>query len=271
MRALMRLMKNIPAAASLAFILLLGLSAVFAWRLSPFPYDAQDQTAILTPPGGGHPLGTDMLGRDLLSRLLYGARVSLAVGLLSALTAVFIGTVYGAVSGYAGGRPDNWMMRVVDAVYALPDLLVIILISLLTGRGILGICLALSLVSWVGVARVVRGEVLKLKEEAFVEAARAMGSSSGRIVFRHILPNTMGVLMVALTLRVPSVIFAESSLSFLGLGIQPPLASWGSLAHEGWLALRFYPYLIVFPGLSIFLTILAFNVLGEGLKEVLRG
>jgi len=255
-------MRNVPGLVSFIFLALLSLSAILAPVLSPFPYGAQDQAAILASPGGEHPLGTDMLGRDLLSRLLYGARVSLVVGFLSALTAVFIGTVYGAMSGYIGGSVDNWMMRFVDAVYALPDLLVIILISIWTGQGIVGICLALSLVSWVGVARVIRGEVLKLKEEAFVEAARAMGSSPMRIIFQHILPNTLGVLMVALTLRIPAVIFAESSLSFLGLGIQPPLASWGSLAHEGWLALRFYPYLLIFPGVAIFLTVLAFNFLG---------
>jgi len=263
--------RNIPGLVSLVFLALMSLSAIFAPILSPFPYGAQDQGAILASPGGQHLLGTDMLGRDLLSRLLYGARVSLVVGFLSALTAVFIGMVYGAISGYIGGSVDNWMMRFVDSVYALPDLLVIILISIWTGQGIVGICLALSLVSWVGVARVIRGEVLKLKEEAFVEAARAMGSSPLRIIFKHILPNTIGVLMVALTLRIPAVIFAESSLSFLGLGIQPPLASWGSLAHEGWLALRFYPHLLVFPGVAIFLTVLAFNFLGEGIQETLQG
>jgi len=191
------------------------------------------------------------------------------IGMLTALAALVLGTLYGAISGYIGGRVDNWMMRCVDIVYALPDLLLIILIMVILGRGFLGIFLALTLVSWVTVARIIRGEVLKYREQSYVEAARALGAGHQRILFRHILPNTLGPLIVILTFRIPAAILAESTLSFVGLGITPPLASWGTLANEGWAAMKFYPHLIVFPSLFIFSTILAFNFLGDGLRDAL--
>jgi oligopeptide transport system permease protein len=251
------------------FILLIGLAALAAPWLAPFPFDQQDTHSILQGPSLKHWAGTDRLGRDLFSRLLYGARMSMAVGVFTALFAVLFGTVYGGASGYVGGRTDNILMRFVDLVYSLPDLLLIILITVTIGRGVLGIFLALSLVSWVTVARIIRGEVLKLREFSYVEAARAVGAPHHRILFVHILPNTMGVLIVTLTFRIPAAILAESTLSFIGLGIAPPFASWGSMANEGWSAMKFYPHLILFPSLVLFLTMVAFNVLGDALRDAL--
>jgi len=262
-------MINPIAASSAAWILAICLSAVLAPYLAPYPYDAQDNQHLLEAPGWKHLVGTDALGRDLFSRLLYGTRLSLSIGILTALTAMLIGSLYGAVSGYVGGWLDNGLMRGVDVVYALPDLLLIILIKMMIVQDLLGIFLALSLVSWVTVARIIRGEVLRLRESAYVEAAQALGMSHTRILLRHILPNAMGPLIVTLTFRIPAAILAESTLSFVGIGIHPPMASWGSLAQEGWAAMKFYPHLIIFPSLTIFLTILAFNFLGDSLRDTL--
>jgi ABC-type dipeptide/oligopeptide/nickel transport system permease subunit len=245
----------------------IAMAAAFAPVLAPFAYDAQDGSALLSAPGGAHYLGTDRLGRDLLSRMLYGARVSMAIGVLTSLIAILLGTFYGAVSGYAGGRTDNTMMRIIDAIYPFPDLLLIILITMFTGRGTLGMVMALSLVSWVTVARLMRGETLRLKEQAFVESARAAGVGGMAILWRHILPNALGPLIVTLTFRIPAVILSESTLSFIGLGLMPPEASWGTLAEEGWKAMRFAPHLIIVPSSAIFLTVMSFNLLGDRLRD----
>lgn len=257
------------AMASLGVIALLFIVALFGNAVAPYPFDLQNTAESLSPPSRAHWMGTDELGRDLFSRLIYGARVSISVSLLTALSALVLGTLYGAISGYVGGKIDNLMMRGVDVVYALPDLLLIILITVVIGRGIVGVFLALSLVGWITVARLIRGEVLRLKELSYIEAARSMGGTHTRILLRHILPNTVGVLIVTLTFRIPSAILAESTLSFIGLGLTPPAASWGTLANEGWKALKFYPHLIIFPSLAIFITMLAFNFLGDGLRDAL--
>ncbi|MFQ5597095.1 MAG: ABC transporter permease [Nitrospiria bacterium] len=264
-----RFRKDRMAFVSAVIILVLLIVALFGEALSPYPYDLQDTENALAAPSRTHWMGTDELGRDLFSRLIYGTRISMAISLLTALSALVLGTLYGAVSGYVGGRVDNWMMRAVDVVYAIPDLLLIILITVLIGRGVFGVFLALSLAGWITVARLIRGEVLRLKEYDYVEAARAFGSGHRRILFKHILPNTLGVLIVTLTFRIPSAILAESTLSFIGLGLSPPAASWGTLANEGWKALKFYPHLILFPSLAIFVTMLAFNFLGDGLRDAL--
>lgn len=262
--------KDPVALIGLVWIGGVSLAALLAPWLAPYPYEAQDPAHLLAPPSREHLLGTDQLGRDLLSRILYGARISMAVGILTSLAAVLVGTLYGAISGYKGGRWDAWMMRVVDVAYSLPDILLIILITVVIGRGFLGIFLALTLVSWVTVARIIRGEVLRIREMPFIEAARALGTSEVRILFRHILPNTVGPLIVTLTFRIPAAILAESTLSFIGLGLAPPYSSWGVLAHDGWTALRFYPHLILFPGLVLFLTVLAFNFVGNAIQEAFR-
>ena len=250
-------------------VVIVVLTALLAPLLAPYPYDAQDTTALYASPSGKHWMGTDRLGRDLLSRLIYGTRTSLQVGVWSALIALAVGTLYGAIAGYAGGAMDRFMMRGLEVAYAVPDLLLVILLGLVMGRGVPGMVLSISLVGWMTVARLVRGEMLRWRERPFVEAARAVGAGHGRILLRHLLPQTVGVLIVTLTFRIPTGILAESTLSFVGLGIAPPETSWGSLAGEGWAALKFYPYLVIFPSLAIFITMLAFNLLGDRLRDVL--
>lgn len=264
-----RLKRHRLAMVSLGFLLLLSLVAILAPWLTKFSYFAQDADQALQFPNSTFWFGTDSLGRDLFSRILYGARISLAVGFFTAIFSLIIGTVYGAISGYAGGKIDTVMMRAADILLALPSLLVTVMLMLVVGRGPLGIFLALGIVGWVGEARLVRGQVLQAKEMLYVEAARSLGMRSTRILFQHILPNILGPVIVSLTFGIPQNILAESFLSFVGLGLEPPFASWGTLANEGWRAYRTYPYLIFFPGIALFLTILAFNFLGDGLRDAL--
>ena len=254
---------------SSGFLFIIFSVSLLAPWVAPYSYQEQDTLNILAFPGIDHFLGTDRLGRDLLSRMIYGARVSLFVGVFSTLIALVIGTVYGTISAYVGGKTDNLMMRVVDVVFALPDLLMIILITVLMGRGVTGVFIALTMVSWVTIARLVRGEVLRIKEYPFILAAKALGASHFRIMLREIFPNILGILVVTLSFRIPVAILAESTLSFIGLGIAPPASSWGTLASDGWTAIKFYPHLILFPSLAIFFTILSFNFMGEGLREYL--
>ena len=252
---------------SFGFLGVVFFSAIFAPWITPYSYETQDTLNTLATPSFSHLMGTDQLGRDLFSRLIYGARVSLFIGILTTLLALVIGTIYGSISGYIGGRMDGFMMRVVDVIFALPDMLMIILVTVMMGRGIAGMFIALTLVSWVTVARLVRGEVLRIKENTYVEAARALGASSPRILMQEILPNILGLIVVTLTFRIPVAILAESTLSFIGLGIAPPFSSWGTMANEGWRSIKFYPHLILFPSLVIFFTILSFNFLGDRLRD----
>ena len=260
---------NKSSKLSVGFLGIVFLLALFAPYVAPYSYETQNTLNTLTTPSLNHWMGTDRLGRDLFSRLIYGARVSLFIGVSTTLLALFIGTIYGAISGYVGGRTDSMMMRFVDVVFALPDMLMIILITVIVGRGVTGMFVALTLVSWVTVARLVRGEVLRIKEYTYIEAARALGAGNLRILIREILPNVLGLMIVTLTFRIPVAILAESTLSFIGLGIAPPFSSWGTLANEGWKAIKFYPHLILFPSLAIFLTILSFNFLGDGFRDYL--
>lgn len=268
-----RLRQKQTALWSLVFILLVGLGGLLAPHLSPYSPGGFEEKRILEAPSWSHWMGTDGLGRDLFTRVFYGARVSLTVGLGTALVALVIGTAYGLISGYVGGGLDNLLMRIVEIFYGLPDILIFILLSLLFGRNITGLIIALGLVTWVRFARIARGQVLQTKELLYVEGARAAGASRTRIVLRHILPNIFGPLLVTLTFSIPSAILAESTLSFIGLGINDPYSewgtSWGTLAQEGWRAMRTYPHIILFPGLAIFFTILAFNFLGNGLRDIL--
>jgi oligopeptide transport system permease protein len=268
-RVRQKLMKNRLALAGIAIVLGIGLLAILAPWIAPFAEETQDPSAILQTPTWVHLFGTDRLGRDLLSRCLYGARVSILVATVTTLIAMVLGTVLGAVSGWVGGRTDNILMRFVDVVYSFPDLLLIIIISVVVGQSVVGIILSLSLVSWVTVARVVRGEVLAVKSRPFVEAARALGFPDSRILLKQILPHTVAPVMVTLTFRIPAVILAESTLSFIGLGIQPPASSWGTLASQGWTAIAFYPHLILFPAALVFVTILGFNWMGDGLRDAM--
>jgi oligopeptide transport system permease protein len=258
---------------SLFFLLAVAASGFLAPWISPYGAGGFEETRILETPSWTHWMGTDSLGRDLLTRILYGARVSMAVGIGTAMIALVIGTVYGLVSGFAGGSLDHFMMRIVDIFYGLPDMLIFILLSLLFGRTIAGLLVALGLVSWVRFARMARGQVLQAKEFLFVEGARAMGASRRRTVLHHILPNISGPIIVTLTFSIPAAILAESTLSFIGLGINDPYSpwgtSWGSLAQDGWRAMRTYPHIILFPAAAIFFTIFAFNTLGNALRDAL--
>ncbi len=273
-RGLWRELQQYPAALwSLVFILIIGLSSLLVPLVSPYGAGGLDEAHILERPSLNHWMGTDGLGRDLFTRVLYGARVSLTVGIGTTFLALFIGTIVGLISGYARPLLDNLLMRIVDIFYGLPDLLVFILLSLILGRNIVGLLISLGLVTWVRFARLTRGEVLQAKEFVYVEGARAVGASHPRILLRHILPNIMGPIIVTLTFMIPAVILAESTLSFIGLGINDPYSnwgtSWGTLAQDGWRAMRTYPHVIFFPGLAIFLTILSFNFLGNTLRDIL--
>ena len=241
--------------------------------IAPYSVGGLEAKNLLQPPSTAHWLGTDGLGRDLLTRVLYGARVSMTVGIGTALIALVLGTSYGLVAGFKGGNWDDFMMRVVDIFYGLPDMLIFILLSLVFGRNIGGLLIALGLVTWVRFARIARGQVLQAKEFLFVEGATALGASRSRILLRHILPNIIGPIIVTLTFSIPSAILAESTLSFIGIGINDPYSSWGTswgtLAQDGYRAMRSYPHVIAFPAAAIFVTILAFNILGNGLCDVL--
>jgi oligopeptide transport system permease protein len=257
--------------ASAAFLFAVALAAIMAPWLSPYSPGGLEEKRILEVPSFPHWMGTDGLGRDLLTRVLYGARVSMTVGVGTGLIALVIGTIYGLISGFKGGAVDQLMMRFVDIFYGLPDMLIFILLSLVFGRNLAGLLIALGLVSWVRFARITRGQVLQAKEFLFVEGARAMGASRRRLVLRHILPNITGPIIVTLTFSIPSAILAESTLSFIGIGINDPYSSWGTswgtLAQDGWRAMRTYPHVLFFPAAAIFLTILAFNFLGNGLRD----
>ena len=260
----------IASALIVVSVLLLGF---FAPWIAPYPLGGVEATRILETPSSSHWLGTDGLGRDLLTRVLYGARVSMTVGVGTALIALVLGTVYGLVAGFKGGPWDQWMMRIVDVFYGLPDMLIFILLSLVLGRNIGGLLIALGLVTWVRFARIARGQVLQAKELVFVESAVALGVSRARILFRHILPNIVAPIIVTLTFSIPSAILAESTLSFIGIGINDPYSawgtSWGTLAQDGYRAMRSYPHVIAFPAAAIFATILAFNILGNALRDAL--
>ncbi|MBU6153091.1 MAG: ABC transporter permease [Bdellovibrionales bacterium] len=253
-----------------AFLLgALCLLAVLAPFLAPFPYDEVGAGPNLTAPNRTFLMGTDVLGRDLFSRVLFGARVSLAVGFCTAAFALVMGTLTGAIAGFFGGRTDRLIMAMVDIFYIFPMLLLAILLSLLFGRGFFGIFISIGMTTWVTQARLVRALVLQARELPYVEAGRALGLNPFQIVFRHILPNLMGPMVVSLTFQIPNNILTESFLSFVGLGLQPPYASWGTLANEGFRGMLSYPHLMIFPGLALFLTMIGFHFLGDSLRDIL--
>lgn len=257
------------AVASLVFLGIVSIGATFAPEFTTQSYETQNIDEKLETPSSRHWMGTDTLGRDLYSRVLYGARMSLAVGVLTALLSLSVGTLVGAIAGFRGGKIDSLLMRIVDVFYIFPSLLVAILLTVFFGRGFLGILVALSLTSWVTHARLVRNLVLQAKEMPYVESARSLGVRSARILFRHILPNIFGPMIVSLTFQIPTNIMSESFLSFIGLGLEPPYSSWGTLANEGFRAMKSFPHLILFPGAVLFVTLIAFNALGDGVRDVL--
>ena len=268
--AWLRLRRNrMAVAAGLFLAVISSLAAIAPWLPGLADPTVQDLRLGVTPPSLAHAFGTDELGRDLFARVLYGGRISMLVGLVGTLVSLLIGVTWGAIAGYAGGRTDDLMMRVVDVLYALPYIFLVILLLVFFSKSLLMLFVALGLVQWLTMARIVRGQVLSLKHQTFVEAARALGASDGAIVFRHIVPNTLGPVIVYTTLTVPAVILQEAFLSFLGLGVQPPDASWGTLVSDGAHLLAMFPWLVIFPGLAMSLTLLAFNFLGDGLRDAL--
>jgi oligopeptide transport system permease protein len=272
-----RLLRNRLAVLGGVVVLLLIFVAIFADRLAPYDPARQNYEAIQQGPSTRHPLGTDLLGRDVLSRLIYGTRVSITVGIFSQLIVLLIGVPVGAVAALAGGRIDNLLMRLTDIVYAFPDLLFIILLSTVLSQhpikqvmgGMLVIFFAIGIVAWVSMARLVRGQLLSLREKEFVEAARALGASEARILWKHLLPNTLGPIIVALTFGIPGAIFAEAALSYIGIGITPPMPSWGAMVQDGYKAIFGSTHLVVAPAAAIALTMMAFTFLGDGLRDAL--
>jgi oligopeptide transport system permease protein len=265
-----RLRRNRAAVLSGVFLLAIGLvTALAPWLPGLADPTLQDLKLSATPPSAAHWFGTDELGRDTLARVIYGGRISLLVGVVGTLVSLLIGVSYGAIAGYRGGRTDEVMMRAVDVLYSLPYIFLVILLLVFFSRSILMLFVALGLVQWLTMARIVRGQVLSLKHQNFVEAARALGAGDSAIIFRHIVPNTLGPVIVYTTLTVPAVILQEAFLSFLGLGVQPPAASWGTLVSDGARLLALFPWLVIFPGLALSLTLFCFNFLGDGLRDAL--
>lgn len=264
-----RLKKNRVAMGALVLLLLILLAALLGPVLSPYTYSQQDAKMVNKWPGAAHWFGTDALGRDIFTRCWMGARVSLFIAFVSAVINVVIGVLYGGISGYFGGRTDLFMMRFVEIIYSVPDLLWVILLMVVMGAGLKTIIIAIAITGWGSMARIVRGQVLGLRQSEYVLAARTLGGSAGHIIWKHLLPNLMGPIIIELTFSIPSAIFAEATLSYLGLGVPVPLASWGTLANDGANMLLLLPYQLLFPALLISLTMLGFNLLGDGLRDAL--
>ena len=261
--------QNKLAAFAAVVIIVIALAAIFAPLAAPYDPYAQTLTDRLQAPSAAHLLGTDELGRDLFSRIIYGARVSLLVGLVPTLISMAIGTVLGLLAGFYGGRVDFAIMRLADVMLAFPSLLLALVITYTIGGGLVSIFAALILVNWAGTARIVRSQTLSLKEAEYVEAARSIGVKKWKIMFRHILPNCLPSLIVLFTLNIPAAILTESSLSFLGAGLQPPAASWGLAVVRGKKYLFSEPWLSIAPSVAIMIVVMAFNFLGDGLRDVL--
>ena len=265
--AWVRLKKNKLALTGLIIFTIMIILAIITPWIVPYSYEAQDLPLGPTPPSPDHWFGTDTLGRDLFTRLLYGGRVSLAVGFIATAVALCIGVLYGTIAGYKGGRIDTLMMRFVDIVYALPFVIFVILLTVIFGRSMLLLFLAIGAVEWLTMARIVRGQVVNIRKQDFVEAAVSLGIPTWKIILRHLIPNIMGPVIVFTTLLIPSVMLFEAFLSFLGLGVQPPMSSWGLLISEGVKDMELYPWLLIFPGMALAITLFSLNFLGDGLRD----
>ena len=264
-----RLAKNKLAVFGGSVLIVLAVACIVGPWLSPYGYEENNLNNTFSPPSGAHWLGTDQLGRDLLVRLLVGGRISIGVGLCATFVALTIGVVYGAVAGFFGGKIDSLMMRIVDIMYALPFTIFVILLMVFFGRDIWLLFLAIGAVEWLTMARIVRGQIMSLKKMEFIEAARSIGLGKRRIIFRHMIPNILGPIIVYTTLTIPAVMLLEAFLSFLGLGVQPPLSSWGVLIKDGAEKMEEYPWLLMFPGVVFSLTLFSLNFLGDGLRDAL--
>ncbi len=264
-----RLKKNKLAMLGLYSIAFILVAAIIGPWLSTISYSDQNLMQTNQAPSSEHLFGTDNLGRDLLIRVLYGARISLAIGIAASFINLTIGVIYGGIAGFLGGRTDRIMMNIVDVLYGIPMLLYVILFMVILKPGLTNILIALGITYWLGMARIVRGQILILKEQDYVLAARTLGAGNWRILFHHLIPNCVGPIMITVTLAIPEAIFTEAFLSFIGLGVAAPLASWGVLTSDGVVSLRSYPFQLFFPALAISITMLAFNFLGDGLRDAL--
>jgi oligopeptide transport system permease protein len=264
-----RLRKNKLAVIGATLLSIMVLVAILTPWIAPYAYDAQDLGLGATPPSAAHWLGTDTLGRDLLTRIMYGGRISLMVGFLATAVSLLVGVLWGTVAGFFGGRVDAIMMRIVDILYALPFIIFVVLLMVVFGRNLWLLFLAIGAVEWLTMARIVRSSVLNLRKMEFIEAAIAMGVSKKAIIFKHLIPNALGPIIVYTTLTIPSVMLLEAFLSFLGLGVQPPMSSWGLLISAGVESMEEFPWLLIFPGITLALTLFSLNFLGDGLRDAL--
>lgn len=265
-----RLKKNKVAMFSMILLILMALMTLIGPIIANFEYEAMNKGMEDISPNSTFWFGTDTLGRDLFARVWVGGRVSIMIGLIGAVIDTVVGVVYGGISGYAGGLVDDIMMRIVEILASIPYLIIVILIRvILKGGGITPLVLAMTITGWTYMARLIRGQVLQIKEQEYILAAKALGANPSRIIARHLLPNTLGVMIVAITFDIPGFIFGEAFLSFLGLGVQSPMTSWGALAQIGQQKMMFYPYQLIFPALAISITMLAFQLLGDGLRDAL--
>ena len=267
--ALLRLTTNKLSLYSLIYIFILVFVALITPFIAPYDYAYQDLALGASPPSSDHLLGTDTLGRDLLTRMMYGSRISLMVGFLATSVALIIGVIWGTIAGFSGGKTDAIMMRIVDTLYGIPFIILIILLMVIFGRNLILLFLAIGAVEWLTMARIVRSQVLNLSRQEFILSAEAMGGSKLSIIFRHLIPNAMGPVIVYATLTVPQIMLLESFLSFLGLGVQPPLSSWGLLIRDGAVSMEEYWWLLIFPSLAFSLTLFSLNFIGDGLRDAI--
>ncbi len=267
--AWIRLKKNRLALFGLGVLIVFIIIALLTPWIAPYGYETQNLELGATPPSAAHWLGTDIFGRDLLTLIMYGGRISLAVGFVATAVALLIGVTWGAIAGYAGGRVDAAMMRLVDILYALPFMIFIVLLMVVFGRNLLLLFLAIGAVEWLTMARIMRSQVQSLRQQEFVEAAISLGLGPATIIRRHLIPNALGPVIVYTTLTIPSVMLLEAFLSFLGLGIQPPQTSWGLLISYGAETMEEFPWLLIFPGAALSLTLFSLNFLGDGLRDAL--
>ncbi|GCD12959.1 ABC transporter permease [Clostridium tagluense] len=264
-----RLKQNKVATASLIILILISLMTIFGQYINGFSFEVKNDNLVNIPPNSTHWFGTDNLGRDVFSRVWAGGRVSIIIGLIGAFIDTVVGGIYGGISGFYGGFIDDIMMRIVEILASIPYLVIVILVSLILHKGIWAIIIAMTITGWVQMARLVRGQLLQIKEQEYVLAAAALGANPSRIIAKHLLPNTLGIMIVAITFDIPAFIFGEAFLSYLGQGIQSPNTSWGALASAAQPSLMFYPYQLFFPSLFISLTMLSFTLLGDGLRDAL--
>ena len=267
--ALLRLTTNKLSLFSLIYIFILVFVALITPFIAPYDYAYQDLALGASPPSSDHLLGTDTLGRDLLTRMMYGSRISLMVGFLATSVALIIGVIWGTIAGFSGGKTDAIMMRIVDTLYGIPFIILIILLMVIFGRNLVLLFLAIGAVEWLTMARIVRSQVLNLSRQEFILSAEAMGVSKLSIIFKHLIPNAMGPVIVYATLTVPQIMLLESFLSFLGLGVQPPLSSWGLLIRDGAVSMEEYWWLLIFPSLAFSLTLFSLNFIGDGLRDAI--